>query len=133
MRKNVDLSKMITLSFIIMMIVGCKASSNSIAFVRYDSAGPLINSEIYKMDVEERSITQLTFDESFSRNPSWSPDGTRIVFDSRREGKSQIYTMDRSGSNVIKLTDESGFDPAWSPDGQPVSYTHLTLPTKRIV
>ena len=30
-------------------------------------------------------------------------------------------------------SDEAGFSPVIKPDGVPVSYTHLTLPTKRIV
>jgi Tol biopolymer transport system component len=58
--------------------------------------------------------------------PTWSPDGSMIGFHSRRDDPSgeEIYRMNRDGSNVVRLTFNTGpsptnFDifPAWSPDG----------------
>ena len=57
--------------------------------------------------------------------PAWSPDGTKIAFQSwehdpdRSEGNSEIYTMDVDGGNLIRLTDNSAYEdyPSWSPDG----------------
>jgi Tol biopolymer transport system component len=48
-----------------------------------------------------------------------SPVGT-IVFTSRRDGDLEIYSMDASGQNQTRLTDNPGYDqgPAWSPDGK---------------
>lgn len=54
-------------------------------------------------------------------HPRWSPDGQRIAFISGREKHSpQIYLIDRSGGEAVKLTNFpegslSGF--RWSPDG----------------
>ena len=42
-------------------------------------------------------------------NPSWSPDGTRIAFDSDRDGNLEIYVMEADGANPINLTN----NPAW--------------------
>ena len=50
-------------------------------------------------------------------NPAWSPDGTRIAFQSKRDGDWDIYVMDTDGGNVQQLTDGPGmgWDPSWSP------------------
>lgn len=56
-------------------------------------------------------------------NPSWSPDGERIVF-SRSEGDGQctIYTASADGQGKpSRLT--SGCDPDWSPDGTRIAFT----------
>jgi len=44
-------------------------------------------------------------------SPSWSPDGSRIVFASRRAAKPGIYTMNPDGSNQVWLAD--GWGPQW--------------------
>src|SRR2546422_5263788 len=53
-------------------------------------------------------------------DPVWSPDGTRIAFESGREdGTSDVYLMNADGSNRVQLTRGSTGNllPAWSPDG----------------
>ncbi|MBK6858869.1 MAG: hypothetical protein WBO44_01550 [Saprospiraceae bacterium] len=57
-------------------------------------------------------------------NPQFSPDGSSIVFESTREGKSSIYTVAPDGTDLKKITDTI-FDygqPAWSPDGKHLVY-----------
>jgi TolB protein len=51
--------------------------------------------------------------------PYWSPDGTRIVFQSNRTGNDEIYVMNADGSRVTRLTVTSHANggPRWSPDG----------------
>ncbi|MEO5939062.1 MAG: hypothetical protein ABIQ43_08640 [Sphingomonas sp.] len=55
---------------------------------------------------------------------SWSPDGRRLAFVSRRDGNNEIYVMNADGSDLKRLTNavsrESG--PAWSPDGKHISF-----------
>lgn len=58
-------------------------------------------------------------------HPMWSPDGSKIAFDSNRDGDRDIYVMDADGSNVQNITDESSRDdwrPAWSPDGNRIAF-----------
>jgi Tol biopolymer transport system component len=59
------------------------------------------------------------------RSSSWSPDGARLVFDSTRDGNTELYVIDANGSNSVRLTDEAGEDWAasWSPDGQTIAFT----------
>jgi Tol biopolymer transport system component len=56
----------------------------------------------------------------FEGEPAWSPDGTKIAFVSRRDGKSHVYVMKADGTNVRRVTDSDQDDnrPTWSPDGR---------------
>ena len=48
--------------------------------------------------------------------PTWSPDGTKIAFQTDRDGNSEIYVMNADGSELQNLTKsaDNEFDPAWS-------------------
>jgi Tol biopolymer transport system component len=50
-------------------------------------------------------------------NPSYSPDGTKIAFTSRRDGNSDIYKMTSTGGQQTNLTNNSfdNVDPRWQP------------------
>lgn len=53
--------------------------------------------------------------------PSFSPDGKKLLFTSDAAGGDNIWMMDRDGSNPVQITKESFRllnNPAWSPDGQ---------------
>lgn len=69
---------------------------------------------------------QLTADvKADSANPAWSPDGTLIAFQSKREGgEAQIFVMDPDGNGKRRLSDNKGYagQPAWSPDGKTIVY-----------
>jgi Tol biopolymer transport system component len=57
------------------------------------------NSDIWIYDLAQSSSTRLTFSQAneHSRMPVWSPDGSRIVFSSVREGRTPIYEKAASG------------------------------------
>lgn len=54
----------------------------------------------------------------------FSPDGTRIVFESNRSGYSEIWACDSDGSNCGQLTSLHGTAGAarWSPDGHYIAF-----------
>lgn len=63
---------------------------------------------------------QLTEGNSSSRSPSWSPDGSRIAFESDRNGNWDIYVLDVLTAQASVLTTSPASDryPAWSPNGE---------------
>jgi Tol biopolymer transport system component len=69
---------------------------------------------------------QLTADiKADSALPAWSPDGSMIAFQSKRDGgEHQVFVMDINGNNKRRLSDGNGFagQPAWSPDSKSVIY-----------
>jgi TolB protein len=57
----------------------------------------------------------LTSEPGSNEAPSFSPDGQHIVFESTRDGSSQIWVVDVDGGNLRRLTSQGeNFAPAWS-------------------
>jgi TolB protein len=83
------------------------------------------NSNIFAMDLRSRTTTRLTNSNSIDTSPSYSPDGSQVVFTSDRGGRAQIYVMgaDGSGQNRISFGDGVYSTPVWSPRGDLIAFT----------
>jgi Tol biopolymer transport system component len=62
--------------------------------------------------------------------PAWSPDGKRIAFHRRGPESVEIYFINLSGGDPVRLTNDAVFDanPAWSPDGAQIGFSRGTAP-----
>ena len=81
--------------------------------------------DLHTLNANGTALTDITPDGFDDRNPSWSPDGTRIAFDSTKgEGNYDIYTVAPDGADLVRLTTETSVDadPDWSPDAQKLAF-----------
>lgn len=58
-------------------------------------------------------------------NPRFSSDGGRVIFESTRDGKYTIYSINADGTRPTKLTNSQQDDaqPQWSADGTMITFT----------
>ena len=81
------------------------------------------NTDIWLLDATR--TTRFTFDASLDRYPVWSPDGSRIVFESNRKGPRDLYLKASNGAGGEELLVESAQNKAafdWSRDGRFLAY-----------
>ncbi|TES93324.1 MAG: hypothetical protein E3J88_00305, partial [Anaerolineales bacterium] len=64
--------------------------SGKIAFASYRSG----DQEIYVMNSDGSGIQQLTDNDWDDYSPAWSPDGSKIAFDSLRIGREHVFNPD---------------------------------------
>jgi Tol biopolymer transport system component len=108
------------------------AANGRIAFSQLDllPGGSLSgHSNVYTINPDGTGLLQLTHvgANQAAGAPDWSSGGDKIVYESNQTGDYRIWVMNADGSGQTRLTDDPGFadlEPAWSPDGTHILFTH---------
>lgn len=90
------------------------------------------NRDIWLLDFARGTATRFTSDPGWEAFPTWSPDGSRIVFTSNRSGVYDLYQKPSDSSKEEELLYKSteGKGPtSWSPNGRYLLYYSLGQPT----
>lgn len=61
--------------------------------------------QVWSIRADGTESTQLTHETHHSNNddPSWSPDGTKVLFSTGRSGANELWVMDADGGNEMRL------------------------------
>ena len=97
-----------------------------VVFARYNGVA---STQVWLMRADGSGQTQLTFGPD-SRGPSFSPDGSTIVFERGTPSGSRIWTMNADGSGTPQQlttgpSTVSDSDPSYSPDGQRIIFSRF--------
>jgi eukaryotic-like serine/threonine-protein kinase len=87
---------------------------------------------IWVYDVARGLRTRFTFDAAGDLTSIWSPDGSRVVFNSRRKGHYDLYQKASSGAGAEEVLLEDNTDKyptGWSPDGRFILYRSIGTAT----
>jgi Tol biopolymer transport system component len=73
-------------------------------------------SELFVMHLSSGETTVISRGKS-ERQPSWSPEGTMLVWADERNRNMDIFLANADGSDIQPLTDSAAHDsdPAWRP------------------
>ncbi len=95
-----------------------------ITFARQMVDGSSDYFELFKISIDGSKVIPLTTNGSKNASPAYSWDDTQIVYTSKfGDWRHQIWMMEANGNNPVQLTFEgNNFDPAWSFDGEWISF-----------
>jgi TolB protein len=79
------------------------------------------------MNSDGSNQTRLTYNPAFDSQPLFSADGSKIAFNSDRDGNTRTYVMNLDGSNQTLLSNSPlPYNRSTSPDGSRVLFPSLT-------
>jgi Tol biopolymer transport system component len=91
------------------------------------------DSQVWLYDLSRETLTRLTFEGNTNFNPSWTPDGKRMAFQSNKEGSAgNLFWQLADGSGGLERLTNSEYNQvphSWSPDGQLLAFVEVNPTT----
>ena len=84
-------------------------------------AGPTKQRDIWMFENDRGIRTRFTADDGDEVSPVWSPDGSRVAYASRRDGRVGLYVKSAGGvgdAEVVVADNRDKHLEDWSPDGR---------------
>ncbi len=80
--------------------------------------------DLVLVDATSGAVRELTRDRAVDAEPTFTPDGARLVFRSERDGISNLYALELATGALLRLTNVLGgaFTPAVAPDGTTLAF-----------
>jgi dipeptidyl aminopeptidase/acylaminoacyl peptidase len=96
-----------------------------LAFSRDQTADLTPVEDIWVMKPDGTGQRRLTTSAADDFGPAWTPDGSRILFATNRDGNYEIYSMAYDGTDVRRVTTNAATDiqPSVSPDGTKIAFS----------
>jgi Tol biopolymer transport system component len=69
---------------------------------------PTSGTGIYVVDAAGTRFDNIVLPQAF--RPCWSPDGASLIYDSDRNGNSELHAVPRAGGSSVNLTNSAGHD-----------------------
>ena len=89
--------------------------------------------EIYSVGIEEREVSQVTFEDAVEQLGDWSPDGEWVVYYNQEpEADQGLWLRNPQGVNLVRLTEGQDMDPCWAPDGKSIAFVRQQGDAKAI-
>jgi Tol biopolymer transport system component/DNA-binding winged helix-turn-helix (wHTH) protein len=83
--------------------------------------------EILVLDLQDgRKVRCLTCSEGHGNGAVFSPDGLWLAYHQFQRGPSEVFARPFKGSGQIQISNEGGYQPAWSPTGKELFYWKTT-------
>ncbi len=78
--------------------------------------------DVFVANIDGSDLRQLTTEDGYDAEATFSPTGDRIIFTSLRDGDLELYSMAPDGSDVQRLTHRIGYDGGafYSPDASKI-------------
>ncbi len=82
---------------------------------------------LYRINADGSALTRLTYpSKAGDSNPDYSPSGNRIALQHDSFENANLRRADADGSNRIRLTHRTSFEPEWAPDGTTILFAGRT-------
>jgi Tol biopolymer transport system component len=91
--------------------------------------------QIWVYDLVRETLTRVTFEGTTNSNPTWTPDGKRLAFQSNKDGLPAIFWQLADGSGGLERLTSGGegtHNPgSWSADGQLLAFHEVNPKTRQ--
>jgi Tol biopolymer transport system component len=110
-----------------------------IAYTSFESSADPAAGDLWTMDPDGNNKLPAVLDPRYDAQPDWSPDGTKVVFRSRRNNRYEIsvvdFTVKDPATGLPRVTDllkapdgTQSSQPSWFPNGEGFLYRRTNGP-----